>query len=734
MKENQSKQKPKLPKLTLKEFSGDPANWQTFWDCFETAIYKNEELSDVDKFNYLKGCLRGSAASAIDGISLTNDNFKVAVSILKDRFANPQLLISSYMDSLLKLPSVNSVEQPSRLRELYDKIEVNVRSLDSLGIKSETYGNLLSPIIMSKIPSELRLIISRKFEKEKSWDIEELLKSIKSELEARERCTTMKVSDNNNARAAASVNRDKFQHSRQSAPTTASALFVGKTQNVYCSFCKGPHPSVKCSVYSDPASRKAITRQKAKCFVCLRSGHMAKNCRSSRDCQICAGKHHTALCDKEKPEDTRPKEGNRQETTRNSTERSNSEKPTSSNVCGSNNASILLQTAIAPVGRPDNPQLKVNARIILDSGSQRSYITNHLKHYLNLNSLGTDNLLIKTFGEETPRLKSCELVQLSITSIEGMELYVNAYSVPSICSPLSNQAVKLAVNNYPILRELELADLPDDSENVEIDILLGADYYWNFVTSTTKRIDSPGPIAMYTRLGWVLSGPVFCESQPNLDCSIQLNSTHILAIEADLAELENEEQIDMKEELKRFWDLESLGIQDNEISVYDKFTQGIKFDGQRYEAELPFKEGHPLLPDNFATCVTRLKNLLSRLQSKPEILGEYNGIIHEQLKQGIIELVPEEDEESPSFGIVHYLPHREVIRMDKETTKLRIVYDASARSNGPSLNDCLLSGPSLSPLIFDILLRFRLNKVGMTADIEKAFLNISIKPDHRATT
>ena len=180
VKENQSKQKPKLPKLTLKEFSGDPANWQTFWDCFETAIYKNEELSDVDKFNYLKGCLRGSAASAIDGISLTNDNFKVAVSILKDRFANPQLLISSYMDSLLKLPSVNSVEQPSRLRELYDKIEVNVRSLDSLGIKSETYGNLLSPIIMSKIPSELRLIISRKFEKEKSWDIEELLKSIKS--------------------------------------------------------------------------------------------------------------------------------------------------------------------------------------------------------------------------------------------------------------------------------------------------------------------------------------------------------------------------------------------------------------------------------------------------------------------------------------------------------------------------------------------------------------------------
>ena len=69
--------------------------------------------------------------------------------------------------------------------------------------------------------------------------------------------------------------------------------------------------------------------------------------------------------------------------------------------------------------------------------------------------------------------------------------------------------------------------------------------------------------------------------------------------------------------------------------------------------------------------------------------------------------------------------------MDKETTKLRIVYDASADSNGPSLNGCLLSGPSLSPLIFDILIRFRLNSIGMTADIEKAFLNISINPEHR---
>lgn len=69
--------------------------------------------------------------------------------------------------------------------------------------------------------------------------------------------------------------------------------------------------------------------------------------------------------------------------------------------------------------------------------------------------------------------------------------------------------------------------------------------------------------------------------------------------------------------------------------------------------------------------------------------------------------------------------------MDKETTKIRVVYDASAKRNGPSLNDCLYSGPPLNPLIFEVLARFRAHKVALTADIEKAFLNVGIAPEHR---
>ena len=72
-----------------------------------------------------------------------------------------------------------------------------------------------------------------------------------------------------------------------------------------------------------------------------------------------------------------------------------------------------------------------------------------------------------------------------------------------------------------------------------------------------------------------------------------------------------------------------------------------------------------------------------------------------------------------------------MIKEERDTTKLRIVFDASAKREGPSLNECLEAGPSLLPMLMDILLRFRLKKVVLISDIEKAFLNVSISPEQR---
>ena len=123
----------------------------------------------------------------------------------------------------------------------------------------------------------------------------------------------------------------------------------------------------------------------------------------------------------------------------------------------------------------------------------------------------------------------------------------------------------------------------------------------------------------------------------------------------------------------------------------------------RYQEQLPFKEDHDLLPNNFALCKSRLVSLLRHLIDKPDVSRQYNDVIREQLKQGIIEPV----HQGTTYGVgeVHYIPHHEVIRVDKEITKLNMVYNTIAKpqSTTPSLNVCLYAGPPLSSLIYDIL-------------------------------
>ena len=179
----------------------------------------------------------------------------------------------------------------------------------------------------------------------------------------------------------------------------------------------------------------------------------------------------------------------------------------------------------------------------------------------------------------------------------------------------------------------------------------------------------------------------------------------------------------LEEGLRAFWELESLGISMSEKSVYDDFREHIQFKDGRYEVTLPWKQPHPDLSNNYQTSVRRLSGLLKRLKQDTEVLQEYDKTIRSQIQQGIVEVVPIGD---PDVDGVHYLPHHAVIRRDKATTRLRIVFDASAKADGVSLNDCLFSGPKFDQKILAILLRFRAHRIAIMADIEKAFLMISV--------
>ena len=214
---------------------------------------------------------------------------------------------------------------------------------------------------------------------------------------------------------------------------------------------------------------------------------------------------------------------------------------------------------------------------------------------------------------------------------------------------------------------------------------------------------------METELGWVLSGPMKSPGNESEARSVQVN----------LIGSAREERLNLEGDVHKLWDMETLGIIETEDEVHEAFVNSVLFTGNRYSVRLPWKEGHPELPSNYATSLRRLKTQVARLEKEPEVVMEYTSIIQDQLEAGIIERVVEL-EKAPK---VHYLPHQAVIRKGSSTTKVRVLYDASSREGkvGTSLNDCLHVGLSLNPLLFNISLRFRENRVVLVGDIAKAF-------------
>ena len=150
----------RLPKLLLQKFKGDITQYRSFWDSFESAIHNNLGLSKIEKFNYLNSLLEGRALRSVQGLPITDGNYQAAVDILQQRFGKPQAIISAHMEELMKIPACNG-DKPSQLRFIYDKASVHVRGLESLGVNSTQYGSLLIPVIMAKLPADVRVQIAR---------------------------------------------------------------------------------------------------------------------------------------------------------------------------------------------------------------------------------------------------------------------------------------------------------------------------------------------------------------------------------------------------------------------------------------------------------------------------------------------------------------------------------------------------------------------------------------------
>ena len=130
----------RLPKLEVSRFNGNILSFRGFWDQFNATIHSSNDLSDIEKFTYLKSLLTNSAAELISGLSLSDTNYVKAIDLLRDRFGNSQTLIAAHMDTLVKFPKVRNISDVERLRLMYDTLETGIRNLQDLKVSTETYG------------------------------------------------------------------------------------------------------------------------------------------------------------------------------------------------------------------------------------------------------------------------------------------------------------------------------------------------------------------------------------------------------------------------------------------------------------------------------------------------------------------------------------------------------------------------------------------------------------------
>ena len=692
----------RLPKLELPKFSGDHTGWQPFWDKFK-AVIDNSDLATVTKFTYLQSLLKGEASAAISGLALTEANYVTACDILQQRFGRRERIVFGHIQELLNLTSTGRTVEA--LWTLYDKLQTHIRSLESLDITGATYGVILTPLVLHRLPESVRLEWARTGEGRES-DLKALLQFLLQEIQRRERSRTF---------------QQKEPPKAENRPTAAALHSNSSDEKSFnhCRVCSGRHRTDRCFRFRDldKFQRKEKCKEKGLCFICLEP-HLARDCRSELKCPECNGHHHRLLCINNK-RPTKTGSPNRDQ----NQPQNKPESPVNlhANLAKNSGRQTMLQIAQVRV-KGNGPEVKAN--LLFDSGSDKSYISSSFVRKIDPRFVGQELVSVALFGDpkpKDPKMKRKYEIQLCCEGDFNETLVV--MESPVICSPVFRPTVPEDILRKIEIRGIALAEgsLVNDDSQVEIDILVGLDYYWKLVKPKISVL-SPHLSAQETKFGWILSGSWEERGQKK-----QVSHQFLC-------------MGDVKDSLcHKIWDLETIGITPcddkgsenkvNDLKTLENFNETVQFTEGRYVVHLPWKDGqHDKLTNNEASARKRCENLSRKFDKDPVLEAEYSKVLSDMENNGIIHEVPREERDSsnPTF----YLPHRPVIREASVTTKIRPVFDASTKGvNGYSLNDCVEAGPNLIPNLVEVLLRFRRWKYGLTADISKAFLQIRVRKE-----
>ncbi|XP_055619014.1 uncharacterized protein LOC129764188 [Toxorhynchites rutilus septentrionalis] len=348
----------------------------------------------------------------------------------------------------------------------------------------------------------------------------------------------------------------------------------------------------------------------------------------------------------------------------------------------------LLHTAVVYI-RGSNGELQ-KCRAVLDSCAMSTFMTTACARRLRLKTFSS-NVSVIGFGGTGKKI-----LEATVAQVKSKSSYFSSFAeflvTPNITSKLPLQMFDIANCNIP--EWIDSAD-PQFNQPAKIDILFGILEWDKMVLSKTYKVGDGLPTLRQTVFGWVAGGQVS-----------QRGNYPVFS-----------EQV---------WSSEELAAEDHFVSTHRRDKHG------RYIVSLPFKNPDVELGDSSHIAHRRFLRLEARLVKDQQLYNDYKEFMQEYMDMGHMKRVGTYNPADPVPEACYFMPHHAVVRPESSTTKVRIVFDASAKtSNGQSLNDQLMVGPTLQPRLIDTLLSFRTYKVAVTCDVSKMFRQIIVREDDR---
>nr|CAD2156491.1 unnamed protein product [Meloidogyne enterolobii] len=730
-----------LPRTRLAEFYGDPLVWPEFWQSFSRTV-DSLEMDPGLKAHYLIQCLRGKAKRAVLGYRPIAEHYEPLKDALKRQFGNERAIRDTLHAELISLPMAN--ESVYSLRSYVEEVERICRSLTAMGrVEDES---IVMMAIKNKLPKNIILeLLKKEKETKATWNVDELRKGLEEIVTLREevqRCAqTFSKSVNysqqrfgNNWNNNRGFNQNQVNFRKENFDRVfAVHSGDGKAKNtkkfeIFCYFCHGNHHAEKCEIIKATFLRTKILSEQNRCLLCLRKGHTVESCVSRINCNICKERHNKLVCPKlykngENKKDFRkgeqvnhletsenlltivekPKEFEeeiKKQIKKNEGVNVNQLRENILKIEDNGEGNVVLMKADLMLKERNN---KINVKCFFDSGATVNFLCNEIVEKLKLKKLKRTELgVVPFFRKEPIKLKtSCYSLEVLLDNGNFEEIIV--YSI-----------------NKNMMPRFKCADLRTNEivcANIVPDMLIGMKHFWRFF----KRIE---PLSDYLFKVETTVGPIIC-GEISGERFKKLNKKENLCTILSSNTLENEE-------LNNYWSLETIGVKDDPVCKDDKvaldlFNSAIRRnENGSYIVKWPWKIERDSLPSNFSLAYKRFLNLMDKLKKNPDLLDKYEEIINNDLERGVIEKA-----ERKKGEIEHFLPHHPVIN----TKKVRIVYDASAKMReGKSLNECLYRGPIIMPDLAGLLIRFRVPKIAMWADIEKAFHTLELEEEDREVT